>query len=57
METVLVIGATSDIGFAIAKKFAALKCHLFLTARNHSSLEQLANNLHGITPAVEIFAA
>lgn len=38
MATVLVLGATSDIGMAIAKAFAKDKCDLQLTARNKDQL-------------------
>ena len=56
-KKVLITGANGGLGAAIAKELAALKCHLFLTARNHSSLERLAGNLHAISPAIEIFSA
>jgi len=41
METVLILGATSDIGIAIAKKFAAQKYNIQLAARNTEALEPL----------------
>ena len=41
METVLILGATSDIGMAIAKKFAAQKYNIQLAARKTESLEPL----------------
>lgn len=39
MATVLILGATSDIGFAIAKKFASEKYVIQLAARNISQLK------------------
>ncbi|MBX9577423.1 MAG: SDR family oxidoreductase [Chthoniobacterales bacterium] len=56
-KKVLITGANGGLGVAIAKELATLKCHLFLTARNRSSLEQLASDLHEISPEVEIFSA
>ncbi len=41
METVLVLGATSDIGIAIAKKFAASGYNIQLAARTPAQLEPL----------------
>ncbi|MBA2745544.1 MAG: short-chain dehydrogenase, partial [Flavisolibacter sp.] len=39
MPTILLLGATSDMGFAIAKKFASEKFDVQLAARNSSVLE------------------
>jgi decaprenylphospho-beta-D-erythro-pentofuranosid-2-ulose 2-reductase len=41
METVLILGATSDIGIAIAKKFAAQQYNIQLAARNTEPLQPL----------------
>jgi decaprenylphospho-beta-D-erythro-pentofuranosid-2-ulose 2-reductase len=45
MPTVLILGATSDMGFAIAKKFAAEKYTIQLAGRNTSQLEPLRSDL------------
>jgi len=50
-KTVLITGASSGIGEAFAKKLAAEKANLILTARSEESLKSLAQNLeknHGI---------
>lgn len=49
---VLITGATSGIGEACAKKFAAAKHDLIITGRRKERLDELKNNLeseHGIT--------
>ena len=45
METVLILGATSDIGIAIAKKFASKKFNVQLGARNPTQLEPLQSDI------------
>lgn len=45
METVLILGATSDIGIAIAKKFAAEKYNIQLAARRPEQLEALRSDI------------
>ena len=45
METVLILGATSDIGIAIAKKFAAEKYNIQLAARKPSQLDALQSDI------------
>ncbi len=45
METVLILGATSDIGIAIAKKFAAEKYNIQLAARKPGQLEPLQSDI------------
>jgi len=45
METVLILGATSDIGIAIAKKFAAEKYNIQLAARKPAQLEPLKSDI------------
>jgi len=45
METVLILGATSDIGIAIAKKFAAEKYNIQLAARKPAQLEPLQSDI------------
>ena len=44
-DTVLITGATSDIGAAIAARFAALGCCLILHGRNREKLDTLAQSL------------
>ena len=59
METVLILGATSDIGIAIAKKFAAQGYHIQLAARNVEQLGPLKadiairNQVHCTTHAFD----
>jgi short-subunit dehydrogenase len=60
MSTVLILGATSDIGFAIAKKFAAEKNNVQLAARNVEQLKPFQTDLQirfGITCSVHQFDA
>ncbi|MES2881088.1 MAG: SDR family NAD(P)-dependent oxidoreductase [Bacteroidota bacterium] len=45
MPTILILGATSDIGYAIAKKFAAQKYNVQLAARNTSLLQPLQSDI------------
>jgi|SRR6185437_11413734 len=45
METVLILGASSDIGIAIAKKFAAEKYNIQLAARNPAQLDALQSDI------------
>lgn len=45
MSTVLILGATSDIGFAIAKKFASEKYDVQLAGRRLDQLEPLQTDL------------
>ena len=45
MSTVLILGATSDIGFAIAKKFASEKYDVQLAGRRLDQLEPLQRDL------------
>ncbi len=45
MPTVLILGATSDIGSAIAKKFASEKYNVQLTARNSEDLKPLQSDV------------
>jgi decaprenylphospho-beta-D-erythro-pentofuranosid-2-ulose 2-reductase len=45
METVLVLGATSDIGIAIAKKFATENFNIQLAARKPEQLEPLKSDI------------
>jgi short-subunit dehydrogenase len=58
--TVLILGATSDIGFAIAKKFAAGKHNLQLAGRNIDQLKPLQSDLeirYGVSCSVHSFDA
>jgi 3-hydroxy acid dehydrogenase / malonic semialdehyde reductase len=43
--TVLITGATSDIGIAAAKRFSALGCRLILTGRTPKKLEKLRREI------------
>lgn len=45
-ETVLITGASSGIGWELARLFAADKSNLILVARSHDKLERLAVVLH-----------
>ena len=45
--TVLITGATSDIGAATAKRFSALGCRLVLTGRTPEKLEKLKKKIGG----------
>jgi decaprenylphospho-beta-D-erythro-pentofuranosid-2-ulose 2-reductase len=45
METVLILGATSDIGIAIAKKFAAEKYNIQLAARRPEQLDAVKSDI------------
>jgi decaprenylphospho-beta-D-erythro-pentofuranosid-2-ulose 2-reductase len=45
MQHVLILGATSDIGFAIAKKFAAQKYAVQLAGRNVTMLQPLQSDI------------
>ena len=46
MATVLILGATSDIGAAIAKKFASHKFDIQLAARKPEPLKPLESDIH-----------
>ena len=45
MATVLILGATSDIGVAIAKKFASQKFDVQLSARKPEQLKPLESDI------------
>jgi len=60
MSTVLILGATSDIGTAIAKKFASEKYDVQLAARNEEQLKPLQSDLqirYGVKASVHSFDA
>jgi len=60
MSTVLILGATSDIGMALAKKFASQKFDVQLAARRPESLEPLQSDIsirYGITSTLHAFDA
>jgi short-subunit dehydrogenase len=60
MATVLILGATSDIGFAIAKKFASEKDHIQLAARNISQLKAFQSDIairYGVSCSIHEFDA
>lgn len=45
MQTILILGATSDIGVAIAKKFASCKYNVQLAARDAGQLEATRSDI------------
>jgi decaprenylphospho-beta-D-erythro-pentofuranosid-2-ulose 2-reductase len=45
MPTVLILGATSDIGFAIAKRFATEKYDVQLAARKPEQLQAFQSDI------------
>jgi short-subunit dehydrogenase len=45
LKTILITGASSGIGFELAKIFAANNCNLVLVARNQSAMNELAKEL------------
>jgi len=53
-QIVLITGASSGIGKAIARVFAAAGAKLILVARRQERLEQLADELHKFTSAVHL---
>lgn len=60
MPTVLILGATSDMGFAIAKKYASEKYNLQLAGRNLANLKPLQSDLqirYGIECSIHPFDA
>lgn len=60
MPTVLILGATSDIGFAIAKKFASEKYAVQLAARNINQLNPFQTDIeirYGVPCSIHAFDA
>jgi len=60
MPTVLILGATSDIGFAIAKKFASEKYDVQLAARNIEQLRPMQSDIqirYNVTCTIHEFDA
>jgi decaprenylphospho-beta-D-erythro-pentofuranosid-2-ulose 2-reductase len=60
MPTVLILGATSDIAMAIAKKFASAQYDVQLAARNTDQLKPLQSDIHvryNVTGTVHSFDA
>ena len=60
MPTVLVLGATSDIGFAIARRFAAEKNSIQLASRNTEQLRTFQSDIsirYGVSCSVHAFDA
>jgi decaprenylphospho-beta-D-erythro-pentofuranosid-2-ulose 2-reductase len=60
MPTVLILGATSDIGFAIARKFASEKYNVQLAARNTNLLQPFQSDLqirYGVQCSLHSFNA
>jgi decaprenylphospho-beta-D-erythro-pentofuranosid-2-ulose 2-reductase len=60
MATVLILGATSDIGFAIAKKFASEKYAIQLAGRNINQLKASQSDIeirYGVSCSIHAFDA
>jgi len=60
MPTVLILGASSDIGFAIAKKFASEKYGVQLAGRNPEQLEPFRSDIqirYGVECSLHAFDA
>src|SRR6476620_1833954 len=60
MPTVLILGATSDIGFAIARKFASEKYDVQLAARSTNSLQPFQSDIqirYGVQCSLHSFDA
>src|SRR3569833_3573251 len=60
METALVLGATSDIGIAIAKKFAAAGYNIQLAARKPEQLDAIKSDIeirHRVSCSTHAFDA
>lgn len=60
MPTVLLLGATSDMGFAIARRFAAEKYDVQLAARNVSALQAFQSDIqirYGVQCSLHAFDA
>lgn len=60
MATILILGATSDIGFAIAKKFASEKYAIQLAARNMHQLKTFQSDIeirYGVPCSIHAFDA
>lgn len=56
-QTALIVGATSDVGRAIALQLAAAGARLCLLARDASALEDLAKTARGLTDTVRVYPA
>lgn len=57
-ETVLVTGASSGIGYELAKLFAKDKAEMVLVARNEENLQAVADELRSLgSPNVQVIAA
>ena len=60
MPTLLLLGASSDIGFAIAKKFASEKYNVQLAARNEEQLKPFQSDIqirYGVDCSIHFFDA
>lgn len=60
MPSVLILGATSDMGFATAKKFAAQQYNIQLAGRNLQALAPLQSDVqirYGVTCSTHLFDA
>ena len=54
-KTILITGASTGIGKALAEKLSHIKCNLILTARRIELLEELRRNLKGDKAEIFIF--
>src|SRR5688500_15455881 len=60
MPSVLILGAGSDIGFAIAKKFASEKYDVMIAARNSKQLKPMQSDInirYGVQCSLHAFDA
>jgi len=57
MSTVLITGATSGIGYELAKIFASKKYNLLLVARNTKDLKEVQKELQNKSVKVSVFSA
>lgn len=56
MKTVLITGATSGIGYELAKIFARNKYNLVLTGRNEERLNQIKNEFLALNISIDTFS-
>ncbi len=54
-KNILIIGASSGIGEALARKFSANECNLILLARRKDKLEEIAGSLEAKSAKISIY--